>query len=166
MGRKSSDHILFLKAVANCKHLEILLYGFRESQSLDFVRCNSSLESFKELKHLRELKIFRVSDYTVKLIKVRLVFSLTLEVLEQGKDDSELMSVVLQLKCLRVLKLHKSNNVDNINLIGELKQLTELSFIDVGAYHFDLIQIVSRLENLTKLTQTSLKFQRKCTIGW
>lgn len=74
--------------------------------------------------------------------------------------QSELISVVSQLRNLRKFRLHDTGGSIDINPIGELKQLTVLSLDLVQAKNnFDFLSIVDRLVNLMKLTFIVNKFK-------
>lgn len=151
------DHIPVLKSVVNFKYLERLRFGMNPK----LVHTDTSLKSLERLPYLRELRIHYVGDYTTKLIEVLPKLSSTLEILELQYcySNSELMSVVVQLKNLRFFRLCDSGEVNDINLIGELKHLAELHLDCLGTKALNPIPIVSRLQNLTKLTLFENEFE-------
>lgn len=149
------NHIPVLNTLAICKYLERLNFRFQ----FEAVDNDTSLKSLERFQYLRELKIFYVGDNMSKLIEELPKLSSTLEILKlvQARGHPKLMSAVSKLKKLRVFKLHDVGELNDSDLIGELKQLTHVSFKVVKAKRFDLIQIVSRLENLTKFTYYNFK---------
>lgn len=114
------------------------------------VETSLGLESFS---NLRELNIFYIGENIKKLTEELPKLS-KLEVLDLAfaSGESELIAAVSQLKKLRVLRLMDCGELNDINPVMELKELCELSIDFVKAKHFDLIKIVDRLVNLTKLS--------------
>lgn len=153
---KDEDYYISFVPVltATCKNLEKLEFSLVSSgySTGELAKHNTSLKSLARLQNLRELKVFfgNIINPTNGLSSL----SDSLEVLDlsySSYDHAELIQVVAQLRNLRIFRLHYCYGLGDINLISELKQLTELSLRYVEAERFDLITIVDGLTNLTKI---------------
>lgn len=149
---ENDDHVPVLKAIADCKNLEVLELGFQRLTFTPSNEADTSLKNLQRLQCLTELTITFTGDQLTNLVK-ELPKLPKLEVLDikYASGIPELIPVVSQLKQLRIFRLHDCSTLPDINQISELSQLIELSFEYVETDNFDLIKIVRGLISLRKL---------------
>lgn len=148
-------------------NLNLETLGFRFDIGTPFGSpSRTSVKSLPRFQKLKKLICFEVGslDNMSNLIKVlpKLVNSLEVLNLSYGYANQHLIQVASSLKKLKVFRLYdiKVNsditvNKMDLNPLAELIELTELIlYIDTdnkNGFTFDLVKIVNRLANLTKL---------------
>ncbi|KAG4068774.1 hypothetical protein HA402_002465 [Bradysia odoriphaga] len=160
--RLDTDDNDYLKILAaGCKNLTNLkirldtkLYLHPLPYRRPHPNMSDSLKSLANFQHLKELTIDCSGyDAATKLIRVLPQLSQSLECfhVEYFSGSLSLIPAVVQLKNLRIFRLHGHNGTVDISRMGELTELVELSFIDVEVKKVDLIKMVNSLVNLKKL---------------
>lgn len=116
--------------------------------------------SLLTLQNLKKLKLRCSFERATKLIQ-GLSSMKSLEILNLWlvQGDAGLIPALLQLKTLRVLKLYACDPLNDINGLGELKELNELAIVNLfeDEVKCDIISIIKRL---TKLNFIHLKMKR------
>lgn len=154
-GEHYHGHIPALNAVAaNCKNLEKLEFGFGSSSDSD--NYGLFLRNLSKLPELREIKNFSTVDHASSLVKVLQNHRNKLEVLDllHVESTAELIPALSQLSKLHFLRFNCCGGVLNdINPLGQLTELTALSIKCLWnpLLKFDLVKLVDRLVNLTRL---------------
>ncbi|XP_037028602.1 uncharacterized protein LOC119068868 [Bradysia coprophila] len=152
-----NDYLEFLAGCKNLTNLNIRLDTKLYLHPLlhrPHSNVSDSVKSLANFQHLKELTI-ECSGYdaATKLIRVLPQLSQSLECfhVEYFSGSSALIPAVVQLKNLRIFRLHGHNGTIDISRMGELSELVELSLIDVEVKKVDLIEMANSLVNLKKL---------------
>lgn len=140
---------------ANCKELNHFEFETHSSEDNHF-NDGTVLRQLGTLQQLSTLKIDWYAQNVNELL-MELQRSTSLRELQLGSTlgTPDLISTIGQIKSLRILKLYKTDHLQNLNALQNLTRLVELYIenhnLRVGELDFDLPNVVQRLTNLKKL---------------
>lgn len=164
LKRFDEDSTSLLAVIAeNCKQLEKLQIRGDYDGPINKVEFENALKSLISLEQLKKLKINCSNENVTKFTQeLNALKSLELLELWNARADAEFIPALSQMKHLHVLRLHYCKDLKNLNPLGDLEQLTQLSIRLQGESEnidFNTVQIIKRLTNLKTLIIEWNKFK-------
>lgn len=150
---RSDCTFLFPLIAENCKELEE--FEARSAGKVSPAKFEMAVQSLLTLTSLRKLDIECGEKDVTKFVQSLASFK-SLEYMRLcgfRSDNSEIVQHISRLHTLRILLLLCKVPLDNIDLLSNLDQLTQLTicYSDKTKVDFDLVNFINRLINLERL---------------